>query len=234
MPSLTASRYFNFRLALGIPLALMAALLLFYPTSIDFALARPFHVPGQGFIWRGNFWLEEVLHTGVRQTLALLSIVIIGSFLYSLFPTRLRPWRRQLGYLVLAISLSTGIITPLKTLSAVQCPWSLSEFDGPETFSELLSERPHTANPGRCWPGGHASSGFSLLAFFFVFRDSHKRAARVALFTALSLGVACSLGRMAQGAHFLSHNVWTLLLDWFICALCYRWILYKDPRAPQP
>ena len=34
-----------------------------------------------------------------------------------------------------------------------------------------------------------------------------------------------------QGAHFLSHNLWTLLFDWLIGVLCYRWILYK---APQP
>jgi membrane-associated PAP2 superfamily phosphatase len=32
---------------------------------------------------------------------------------------------------------------------------------------------------------------------------------------------------MMQGAHFLSHNLWTLLIDWTICLSCYRWILYR-------
>jgi membrane-associated PAP2 superfamily phosphatase len=48
----------------------------------------------------------------------------------------------------------------------------------------------------------------------------------------LSLGLLLSVGRMLQGAHFLSHNVWTLLIDWLIAVLCYRWLLYRPgPRG---
>jgi membrane-associated PAP2 superfamily phosphatase len=35
---------------------------------------------------------------------------------------------------------------------------------------------------------------------------------------------------MMQGAHFLTHNLWTLLFDWTICVLCYRWVLYERPE----
>ena len=48
---------------------------------------------------------------------------------------------------------------------------------------------------------------------------------------ALTLGCVLSLGRMLQGAHFLSHNLWTLLLDWLIAVVGYRVLLYR--RAPQ-
>ncbi|MNH45341.1 hypothetical protein D3C79_1077520 [compost metagenome] len=44
---------------------------------------------------------------------------------------------------------------------------------------------------------------------------------------ALALGSLFSLGRMMQGAHFLSHNVWTLLFDWMISLVCYRLVLYR-------
>ncbi|WP_425912947.1 hypothetical protein [Pseudomonas sp. GWSMS-1] len=46
----SASRYFDFRLAIGIPLGLMALLLLLDPSGVDFALAELFYEPGQGFI----------------------------------------------------------------------------------------------------------------------------------------------------------------------------------------
>ena len=82
---------------------------------------------------------------------------------------------------------------------------------------------------GQCWPGGHASSGFTLFALFFALYDIRPRAARWALITAISLGSIFSLGRMLQGAHFLSHNVWTALIDWMVCALFYRLMLY--PRV---
>nr|NLU58680.1 hypothetical protein [Pseudomonas sp. BIGb0427] len=64
------------------------------------------------------------------------------------------------------MGLSTSFVTPVKAVTAVQCPWSLSEFGGKETYSELLSPRPATDKPGRCWPGGHAATGFTLFALF--------------------------------------------------------------------
>lgn len=225
------SRHFNFSLALGIPLLLMALLLAVDPSPLDFALERLFYQPGEGFIGRHSFWLEDILHDRAKQAVMVVGGLAIAGFLLSLLPTRLRPWRRALGYLVLALGLSTSVVTPLKTLTGMHCPWSLSEFGGHEQFTPLLAERAPTANPGRCWPGGHASAGFSLIALFFVLRDRRPRAARIALVVALALGTLFSLGRMAQGAHFLSHNLWTLLIDWVICLLTYRVLLYRVPEA---
>lgn len=231
------SRYFDFRLGLGIPLLLMALLLLFDPSGLDFAIERLFYQPGQGFIGKHSFWLEDILHDRAKQLVIVFGVLAIIGFVISLLPTRFRVWRRSLGFLVLALGISTSVVTPLKALTAVHCPWSLSEFGGTETFTPLLSERAATESPGRCWPGGHASSGFSLLALFFLLRDKRPRSARVALVFALGLGALFSLGRMMQGAHFLSHNLWTLLFDWTICLLCYRWVLYRAPlpqHAEQP
>jgi membrane-associated PAP2 superfamily phosphatase len=231
------SRYFDFRLGLGIPLLLMALLLLLDPSGLDFAIERLFYTPGQGFIGKHSFWLEDILHDRAKQLVIVFGVLAIIGFVISLLPTRLSVWRRSLGFLVLALAVSTSIVTPLKALTAVHCPWSLSEFGGTETFTPLLSKRAATESPGRCWPGGHASSGFSLLALFFLLRDKRPRSARVALVFALGLGAVFSLGRMMQGAHFLSHNLWTLLFDWMICLLCYRWVLYRAPlaqRAEQP
>lgn len=230
-PHVAASRPFDFRLGLGIPLLLMAFLLLFDITDLDFWLGRFFYVPGEGFVGRDSFWLEDVLHDRAKQVVIAFAMLVLAAFLLSLLIARWRSWRRPLGYLVLAMGLSTSIVTPLKTLTAVQCPWNLSEFGGTESYAPLLGERPATTHPGRCWPGGHASTGFSLLALFFFLRDRRPRAARIALGVALAAGTVFSIGRMMQGAHFLSHNLWTLLLDWTICLLCYRWILYRRPEC---
>lgn len=135
-------------------LGLMALLLLLDPSGVDFALAELFYEPGQGFIGRHSFWLEDILHDRAKQAVIFVGVMAIFGFVLSLMPTRLSPLRRQLGYLVLALALSTSIVTPLKTLTGVHCPWSLSEFGGAETFTPLLSERAPTEKPGRCWPGG--------------------------------------------------------------------------------
>jgi len=229
-----ASRPYDFRLGLGLPIALMLAMLAFYPSELDFALARLFYIAGEGFVGRGSFWLEDILHDRAKQVVITLGILFLAGFIVSLLLHRFRQWRRPLGYVVLAMSLTTSVVTPLKVLTAVHCPWSLTEFGGTETYTPLLSPRAQTSKPGLCWPGGHASSGFSLLALFFVLRDRRPRAARVALAIALGMGALFSISRMAQGAHFLSHNLWTLLIDWVICVLCYRWILYAPAVRSVP
>jgi membrane-associated PAP2 superfamily phosphatase len=231
-----ASRAFNFRVAIALPLAAMALLLAIDPWPLDFAISRMFYVPGTGFLVRRSFWFENVLHVYFKQVLIALAVGAAICWLLSLLPTRLRPrfqpWRRELGYLVLAITLSTSMVVGLKALTAVHCPWSLTVFGGNETFTPLLEARAPTTNPGRCWPSGHASTGFSLFAVFFALRDRRPRLARIGLGAALVLGAVFSFGRIAQGAHFLSHNVWTMLFDWLLCLLCYRWLLYRPP-GPQ-
>lgn len=221
------SRPFDFKLWVGLALGLMALLLVIDPKPLDFALAEAFYQPGSGFIGRSSFWLEDILHDQAKRLIIALGVVCIGAFLASQLPTRLRRWRWELGYLVLALGLLTSIVPPLKTLTAVQCPWSLSQFGGHEAFSPLIGARPLTDKPGRCWPGGHASAGFSLFALYFALRDRRPRLARWALGMALTLGTVLSLGRMLQGAHFLSHNLWTLLFDWVIAAVSYRVLLYR-------
>jgi len=225
----SASRPFDFRLGLGIPLLLMAMLLAFDIAGLDFWLARLFYVPGEGFVGRHSFWLEDILHDRAKQVVIAFGILALAGFLVSVLFSRWRSWRRPLGYLVLAIGVSTSIVTPLKRVTAIQCPWSLTEFGGEETYVPLFGTHPATDHPGRCWPGGHASAGFSLLALFFFLRDRRPRAARIALGFALGLGTVFSVGRMMQGAHFLSHNLWTLLFDWTICVLLYRWMLHRRP-----
>lgn len=222
-----APRFFNFRLGFGIPIALMVLLLVFDPTGMDFSIASAFYDPSGGFVGRHSFWLEDILHDRAKQAVIVVGVVAMAAFLVSLAAKPLRSLRRPFGYLILALAISTSVVTPLKALTAVHCPWSLTEFGGNEQFSALLETRAATEKPGRCWPGGHASAGFSLIAFFFFLRDRHPRSARIALAVALATGSVFSLGRMMQGAHFLSHNLWTLLIDWTICLLCYRWVLYR-------
>ena len=219
----------------GIPLALLAILLLFEPSRLDFAVADLFYVNGLGFIGRHNDFLEDVLHDRAKQLVIAVGVLALLGFLLSLLPGRLRPLRRTLGYLVLAMGLSTGIITPLKKATQMHCPWSLEQYGGVEHFSPLLGPRAEPVEkPGSCWPGGHAAAGFVLFALFFALRDRHPRSARTALIVAISLGTLFSLVRMAQGAHFLSHNLWTAALCWLVCLGLYDWLLYRPQTVAEP
>ena len=224
-------RPFNFRLGFGIPLVVMALLLIFDPSPLDFAVSNLFYTPGQGFVERDSFFLEKILHGWAKQAVVSIGVIAIIGFILTWLPTPLRRWRYELGYLVLALGLSTGVVMPLKMLTQMHCPWSLVEYGGQETHTALLEPRaPSVGSPGLCWPGGHAATGFSLLGFYFVLRDRRPRAGKIVLGTALLVGVLFSIGRTMQGAHFISHNIWTFLLDWIICLAAYWFVLYEPAR----
>ncbi|PWB33807.1 phosphoesterase [Pseudomonas sp. SDI] len=227
---LAPSRPLNLWVALGIPVLTALILILLELTDLDMVLARMAFDPTAGqFIGRHSYFLEDILHDRAKQVVIGFSLLAIVGFAGSFFIKRLMPWRREFGCLVLAMALSTSFVTPLKAVTAVQCPWSLSDFGGQETYSKLLQPRPETAKPGRCWPGGHAATGFTLFALFFVLRDRRPRLARIALTVAFGLGMVFSVGRMLQGAHFFSHNVWTAVFCWLISLGCYYLVLYRKP-----
>ncbi|CAI8947065.1 phosphatase PAP2 family protein [Pseudomonas sp. IT-P176] len=230
-----ASRPLNAWLCLGIPAVVATALLLLELTSLDMSLTQLFYDPdGGGFIGRHSYFLENILHDRAKQVVIAFSVLAVIGFAGSFFVARLKPFKRELGCLVLSLGLATAFVTPVKAVTAVQCPWSLKEFGGKETYSELLSPRPATDKPGRCWPGGHAATGFALFALFFVLRDRRPKLARAAFLFAFGLGTVFSVSRMMQGAHFFSHNVWTAVFCWLICLGAYYYVLYRPASKVEP
>lgn len=230
-----ASRPLNAWLCLGIPAVVAVTLLLLELTSLDMSLAQLLYDPDAGgFIGRHSYFLENILHDRAKQVVIVFSVLALIGFVFSFLIARLKPFQRELGCLVLSLGLATAFVTPVKAVTAVQCPWSLKEFGGKETYSELLSPRPATDKPGRCWPGGHAATGFALFALFFVLRDRRPKLARAAFLFAFGLGTVFSVSRMMQGAHFFSHNVWTAVFCWLICLGAYYYVLYRPASKAEP
>lgn len=61
----------------------MALLLLLDPSGVDFALAELFYEPGQGFIGRHSFWLEDILHDRAKQAVIFVGVMAIFGFVLS-------------------------------------------------------------------------------------------------------------------------------------------------------
>lgn len=232
------SRPLNFWVCLGIPAAFAIAMCLMELTNIDMDIEQLFYSPAEHlFIGKHSFWLEDILHDQAKRLVIAIGVFGALGWFASFKVKRLMPIRRELACLVVAMTLATSYTPPLKTVTGVQCPWDLTEFGGHETYSKLFEHRPATENPGRCWPGGHAATGFALFALFFVLRDRRPRLARYGLLFAFTLGAVFSGARMIQGAHFLSHNIWAAVFCWLICLGTYRVMLYRPApakaKAPQ-
>lgn len=176
-----------------------------------------------------SFWLELLGH---RVAKAAIWIVAFGMLAAAVGMGRTWPAsdeRRALWIALVAMALGPLIVYLLKQTTGHHCPWDLKMYGG---FADITYDWFVTAiDAGHCFPSGHASAGYCLIALAFLGRAIDRRwLARAGLIAAIVVGTAYSLVRVAQGAHFVSHNLWAAAIDWCAAALVFTPLLLHKPR----
>ncbi|HEB57321.1 MAG TPA: phosphatase PAP2 family protein [Gammaproteobacteria bacterium] len=169
-----------------------------------------------------SWWANQLLHKTGRDFIALIAFISLLGFVFSWFSKRLHPWRRTFAYAVLSILLTTSLVFLGKKYSNVDCPWDLAMYNGKRPYTQIFSDKADNIDIGRCFPGGHSSGAFSLLFLYFLLRDKNRRLAFAGLGFALLLGSLYSYGQWVRGAHFISHDIWSAFIAWFVALGLYR------------
>lgn len=212
-----------------LPLALGAALLWGIDVAgVDRALSDAFYDPAtRSFPLRHAWLLDVVMHHWAKYLVGTVGALCVAGYALSFVLPPLAPHRHALLFLALAMGLSTLTVSSLKLLFSRHCPWDLEIYGGFAPYEALLQAIPEGVKPGHCFPGGHASAGFALMSFYFVFLPHRRDLAMLALAVGAAAGLALGIGRVMQGAHFLSHNVWSGLICWLV-------IVAVRMTLPQP
>lgn len=189
----------------------LLALLAWDASGLDLPLAR---LAGAhtGFPWRDNWFLATVLHEGGRRLAWLLALLLCLGVWWPMGPLRrLSPGARV--QFALTSLLAAAAVSLLKAGSATSCPWDLGDFGGTARYAshwQLASD----GGPGRCFPAGHASAGFSFIGGYLAFRDVDADLARRWLLAALGAGLVFGVAQQWRGAHFMSHTLWAGWVCW--------------------
>lgn len=210
------------------PALLAAALLLaLEKTTIDSVVSNRFFDSVTGvFPLHYNAALEILGHQWPKQLAYVAGGCVIAMYLMSFALPDLKPHRRLLLFLSLALTLAPLAVILLRTASVRHCPWGLQEYGGFARHLSLFDPTPPGLSPGRCFPSGHASAGFCFFAFYFVGHAlGNLRLARAGLWGGLVAGMTLGMVRVAQGAHFLSHNLWSALVCWLVILALYLAIM---------
>lgn len=173
----------------------------------------------------GEWWARTILHNGGRWVVRGVAAAALAFWALSFCVSDLRAWRRSSGYVLLSMVLATLLVGGLKSVTNVDCPWDLAGFGGNSPYVALFADRPDALARARCFPGAHASSGFALMCFYFVFLDRSRRLARWMLALGIAVGVAFSIGQEARGAHFMSHDLASAGIVWFVLLALYSKLL---------
>jgi membrane-associated PAP2 superfamily phosphatase len=130
---------------------------------------------------------------------------------------------RQRFFLLLCLIFITLTVAIFKRYSGVFCPSDLARYGGREALRLLFQAREPGGKIGQCFPGGHASAGFALVAFSLLPRKQKHRWALLA--AALLIGWAMGVYQMAKGSHFLTHTLTTMFIALVIALLLAVWLL---------
>lgn len=207
--------------ALYIAASTLAALLFILFPALDIETARLFHRPGEGFFLKDSLpvvFVYESIIVLEDVAIGLVVLLIVAHFLPWLARLRARP--AAIACIALSLAVGPGLVTNtlLKNEMGRARPSQVAEFGGPRSFS------PPFVPSDQCATNCAFVTGHGALAFWtsvFAFLMAPGRGRRLALAGAVLFGTLTGLGRMAQGAHWLSDVIFAgvinIAIAWAIC-----------------
>jgi len=212
-------------------LAVLASALLMTGNGDQWLADQLYRWQGGQWALKDAWWTSQLIHKGGRNLTWAAALLVMFALLRSRLDSRWRPLGRPLLYLLLAVGLSTGLIALLKTWTHMDCPWDLQRYGGLRPFIGLFQTRPLLLGHAACFPAGHAGSGYAWMALFFFMREVRPQWRWPALLIALALGAVFGVAQQLRGAHFLSHDLWSLAISWTLASTLSLWMLDSASTA---
>lgn len=219
-----------------LPLCFFAAIIFVLEwTHMDMRLASElFHWQGGVNSWplRGHWLTEDVLHVAGHHFVILLAVCVVIAIAMSFRNDTVKPYRKGLIFLFCSVLTSVLLVRIGKSVTHMTCPWDVVEFGGSMLHSSLFARLPEGAEFGQCFPGGHTSGGFAWVALFYVFKEYRPSLAKFGLAFGIMLGLAFGIAQELRGAHFLTHDLWSLAIAWTSSSLLY-YAFFLRPHASK-
>lgn len=216
------------------PFALFAlCALLLDEFSLDQRLADWFYaLEGSHWALRRHWLFDTVIHAGGRYLVGIGLFAVIAGLVMTWLEPSMRRYRAGLFYLLATVVAALSVVSIAKSVTHISCPWNLARYGGDVPFEPLYHSL-FGAGTGRCFPAGHSSGGYAWVALYFFFLHSKPQWRRRGLVAGLAIGGLFGVAQQLRGAHFLSHDLWTLAICWFIALIGYQCFL-QPAQAREP
>jgi len=221
---------------LAIPLLLALLAVAAQRSGLDMAIARALYDPASAqFPLRHAAWLEWIGHRLLVALPVAMALAALAGALASYRYPAWRPARGALWAVVLTCLAGQAIVMQLKHHTTMPRPYNLEVFGGDTPWPAHWWTLARAA-AGNALPSAHAGAGYALLALYFAGRAlGGGRWRWWGLAAGIAAGLACSLVRILQGAHFLSQTLWSAAVMWLVASLAFYPVLAgRFSRRPRP
>lgn len=221
-------------------LVLLVATLLVQIMDLDLEMALwLYRLEGAHWVLQDHWMTSRILHKDGKHFSLLLAIFLFITLCVSFINSKIQPYRLPMAYVLFTAIFSAVMVNILKSSLAVSCPWDFDNLGGSLPYSPLWQQL-WLRNGSGCFPAGHASSGYAWIGLYFIgfFYQSPWR--WVGLGVPLVMGILFGVAQQLRGAHFITHDLWTLGICWFCAFLLfiiffrsYSWISYPVRHNQQ-
>lgn len=223
-----AKSYFNFRFQLAVPLViLLIGTPIFYFSNLDLSISSHWFTNTQYGTWEMQnhpFWSFVYTYGVLVPVLALLwgIVGLLRSILSGRPIDRLRSF-----CVILCFILGPGLLVHglFKQHYPRPRPYDIQQFKGKSEFKKILV----MGEAGESFPSGHASAGFSLTIFFYLYYLKNRKKAWGLLFIATVISGLLAVGRIVQGGHFSSDILWAFGLMQMVNVI----VFFKILKIPE-
>ncbi len=203
--------------------------------GLDYSLSEYlFKLEGYNWSLKDDFVLQTLIHKFGKYTSIAFYIVIVLSYLLTFFKLslseKLQPYKTGLLYLLVSTLVATLTISILKAVTNIDCPWSVSGLGGDNTYHHWIELLFIKHEGGRCFPSGHASAAFAFFSLFFFSKLYFPKYSWGVLLAVLLSGFIFGGAQQLRGAHFISHDLTTLILCWII-NLVFFYIFFNNKKC---
>ncbi|MCE4350466.1 phosphatase PAP2 family protein [Xanthomonas hortorum pv. cynarae] len=189
-----------------------------------------YRMEGGPWLLKEHWFTSGVVHRAGKWLSTTAGVCVLLLAVAAWFAPRRRALRWPLTYLAASIALSTSLVSLLKSWTAMDCPWDLSRYGGTQAMIGLFESRHGIAASG-CFPAGHASAGYAWVALYFCALSLRPAWRFTGLFAGLAAGLIFGIAQQLRGAHFLSHDLWSLAVCWVSALALYCVMLARPHRA---
>lgn len=219
-------------------ISIVVCLVVFEVSQIDLVV-EDFFFDVQMHSWmidRHDTLLKFVFYDSVKALYVLFMLSLLTVLIFFRKSNWVRDNHRGLLIVFLSVVLVPLTIGTLKSTTNVPCPKNIEHYGGNYPYVTVSTAYPasfHQTSSIKCYPAGHASGGFALMALFFLFQRASIR--RRMLTASIAVGWIIGGYKMFIGDHFLSHTVMSMLLAWLIILLVsktvYAWLPESEEAA---
>lgn len=211
---------------------LASTILIFESFKIDIMVQDYFYsfTDSDWFLDRNDKLTELIFYSGIKKLFYLFVILLMAALVMWRKHVTVQKYKAGMVIVLMSTLLVPLVVGSLKSATNIPCPKNIRHYGGIYPYVTVLKWYPSDfviKERVKCFPAGHASGGFSLMALFFLFKK--KKNKFIALSISSSIGWAAGLYKILIGDHFLSHTLVSMMVAWLIILLIQKMVLLYMP-----